>query len=262
MTDEICYNKHTQIKSEVYMSKGKQTIKIKKILGNKKILLSVILAVILIGSVTTYVLIQSKKNTTEQSHTENSNAQKEVGKISEEAPATPVNPAGSPTPPAAEAEKKSVPEKPANNSNLPEISAESPKLTLEKIEKIKLEMTENDVKSIVGSDVYESAKKAGQNLGSVTINLSDNKGGIIFIFEQGKLTSLTRTYALKVNTVDNFNRINKGMTKEEVIAQLGLPTTETGGKGTLVYQYKYSTNQGEQTKIVVFDLNDKVSVIQ
>lgn len=239
------------------MPDKKRSEKPKHAWKNKKTVIITLLAILLAGgSVATYMVLQPKKNTEEKS-TSNSNTQEQTPKESE-APVTPEAPKTPETP--KETEKK--PETPTVTTNLPEISTESPKLTREKIEKIKLEMTEDEVKAIIGNDTYESAKKAGQNLGSVTLNLSDNNGGIVLGFDQGKLISLTRTYALKANTADSFTRINKGMSKEEVVQQLGLPTTEMGKQGTIVYSYQYKAAQGLQTKVVVFDINDKVLVVQ
>lgn len=237
------------------MPEKKRTDKTKQTWKNKKvILIGTVLIAIIVVSVTTYIVTKPKKETPQQT-TVNSNTQEQTEK-QVETPKTPEAP--------KEPEKKPEPEKPVPNPdpNLPEISKESPKLTREKIEKIKLEMTEEEVKAIIGNDVYEAAKKAGQNLGSVTLNLSDNKGGIVLGFDQGKLISLTRTYSLKANTSNSFTNITKGMTKEAVIAQLGLPTAEMGKQGTIVYSYQYQTNQGTQTKVIIFDIDDKVMLVQ
>lgn len=249
------------------MPNKKRSEKSKHTWKNKKTVVIALLAILLAGgSVATYMALQPKKSSEEKS-TSNSNSQEQTNKTPEtqEAPKTPETPAPeTPKTPETpkEPEKKPESEAPTVTTNLPEISKESPKLTRDKIEKIKLEMSEDEVKSVIGNDTYESAKKAGQEFGSVTLNLSDSNGGVILGFDQGKLISLTRTYALNTNTADSFTRINKGMSKEEVVQQLGLPTTEMGKQGTIVYSYQYKAAQGLQTKVVVFDINDKVLVVQ
>lgn len=126
-------------------------------------------------------------------------------------------------------------------------------LTEEKFNKIKNGMTYDEVKSIIGSEGTVSSESGEKGSEYHTAIYEWETDGLFsaanFTFQGGKLINKSQMGVTESSdvtiTLDEFNKINNGMTYEEVVKIIGGDgnlLSESGEKGTEYYtvMYEYS----------------------